>query len=291
MSKKTFQIIFSITVLLFIVSFSYINNGAPIAGATDNNLGGWDGWIKLSGNVIGGGTYGARVTGKLFSGYSFGSDVIGWLSWKGAEYGGYGVVSDTVLADQAPTAYIDSPVPPSVDISTIYPTTPIAFSGHGTDPEDGSTNIYNWHESNNCSGATYSTAANFNKTYPTAGNYYMSLIVTDSQGAASNCASVSIIRAYAFTENGTCGSANGVSTSKPPTSGLCSTGAPNPSTLSGNGPWSWDCEDQYGTTAHCSAANSCGPSAPQGDRGVCQHDKGETPANCRADCPLNFREF
>lgn len=251
--------------------------------------GGWDGWIEL------GGPWASSLTFNLnnSTGYSWGSDVVGWLSWSGS---GYGVTSAIPLSNQVPTAYIDSPAPPSVDISTLYPTTPIIFSGHGTDPEDGTTNDYKWYESTDCTGSVYSTAQSFSRTYPGVdpGTYHMSLKVTDSQGATScpvSSASISVVRSYKFVENGECGSADGVSTSKTPTTGLCSIGVPNPPTLSGNGPWTWDCEDIYGSTDHCSAANSCGQGAPPGDAGVCQPGKGETPASCKVDCPLNFREF
>jgi len=61
--------------------------------------------------------------------------------------------------------------------------------------------------------------------------------------------------------NGSCGSANGSSTTTAPTTNLCSAGAAT--TVSGAGPWTWSCNGSNGgTNASCSAplqgASSCG---------------------------------
>jgi hypothetical protein len=52
--------------------------------------------------------------------------------------------------------------------------------------------------------------------------------------------------------NGFCGTANGAPISKPPTTNLCGTGAA--STVTGNGPWDWQCTGANGgTAASCQA--------------------------------------
>lgn len=70
-------------------------------------------------------------------------------------------------------------------------------------------------------------------------------------------------------ENGVCGPANNGSFLTPPTTGLCSAGAP-PASVSGTGPWTWVCAGLYGGTDSptCSASMTiipvngvCGPAA------------------------------
>ena len=52
--------------------------------------------------------------------------------------------------------------------------------------------------------------------------------------------------------NGACGSSNNVDLTSAPTTGLCSTGTPT--TVSGNGPWTWTCQgSNSGTNANCTA--------------------------------------
>ncbi|TSC58658.1 MAG: hypothetical protein Greene041679_64 [Parcubacteria group bacterium Greene0416_79] len=48
----------------------------------DSERGGWDGWIKLSGNTRDGDSYGVRLDGDRFSGFSWGADVVGWVNWS-----------------------------------------------------------------------------------------------------------------------------------------------------------------------------------------------------------------
>jgi len=64
--------------------------------------------------------------------------------------------------------------------------------------------------------------------------------------------------------NGQCGPTNGVATTTTPSSGLCSAGTA--STVSGTGPWTWNCiGSRGGSTANCSAPvamvvnGACGP--------------------------------
>ena len=57
--------------------------------------------------------------------------------------------------------------------------------------------------------------------------------------------------------NGVCGSANGGIFTTAPTTNLCSAGTPT--SVSGNGPWSWSCTGvNGGSTANCSATASGG---------------------------------
>jgi hypothetical protein len=61
----------------------------------------------------------------------------------------------------------------------------------------------------------------------------------------------------ALAANGTCGSFNGINYAVAPTTGLCSIGTP--STVTGIGPWFWDCPGiNGGSTANCSAAQAGG---------------------------------
>jgi hypothetical protein len=53
---------------------------------------------------------------------------------------------------------------------------------------------------------------------------------------------------------GVCGSANGVTLSAPPKTGLCSSGIP--SIVSGNGPWTWTCAGNDGSSAACEAQST-----------------------------------
>jgi hypothetical protein len=74
-------------------------------------------------------------------------------------------------------------------------------------------------------------------------------------GSTASCSDVLIV-------NGSCGPANGADASVAPTTNLCSSGTP--SSVGGNGPWSWSCAGSNGgTTASCSdlfmTNGSCGP--------------------------------
>ena len=58
---------------------------SAIAGA--GRIDGWDGTIKLSGTASDSSSYGVSVSGCDWNGYAWGSDVVGWIHFKGAEYG------------------------------------------------------------------------------------------------------------------------------------------------------------------------------------------------------------
>jgi hypothetical protein len=90
-----------------------------------------------------------------------------------------------------------------------------------------------------------------------------SITAIDNQPATGGSVDFAIV----VTANGACGSANGQTFSSAPTSGLCSAGTASPSSLSGSGPWNWQCTGTNGgTTAYCSAnpptviTGSCGSS-------------------------------
>lgn len=53
--------------------------------AADNR--GWDGWVKLRGTAQNASPYGVSVSGCDWDGYAWGSDVVGWIHFKGSNYG------------------------------------------------------------------------------------------------------------------------------------------------------------------------------------------------------------
>jgi len=231
--------------------------------------GGWDGWVKLDG---------ASFSGSTASGYSWGSDVIGWISWGGS---GYGVVSSVSLTNQLPTASITIP---TTDIA-VYTNQQVYFEGSGTDP-DGSITNYEWRNGDCSTGAIISSASSFTQTW-TEGTHVVYLRVKDNQNEwSTNCPSRTVTSSPPPPVNGICGPADGVSTGVKPTTGLCDVGA-NSQVLpaSGPGPWSWTClGENEGTSDSCFAPTSCGD-------GICNANKGETPATCRLDCRPKFEEF
>ncbi|MFZ6653869.1 beta strand repeat-containing protein [Undibacterium sp. TJN19] len=75
---------------------------------------------------------------------------------------------------------------------------------------------------------------------------------SNAKGSASVMSNTVTVAGAASPVNGTCGSANGLSFSTAPSSGLCSAGTA--STLTGSGPWAWSCAGSNGgSTASCSA--------------------------------------
>lgn len=249
---------------------------------TLNQAGGWDGWIALRSTQN---PWRPSVSfgGRNGYGYSWGSDVVGWLSWRGS---GYGVVADHVIANMPPTVAITSP---AIDPLDAYSNSRILFEGTATDV-DGYVVSYEWREDDCSTGTLLSTEQSFQTTL-SVGDHVVYLRAVDDKGAWSDsidiCPSRTLHIAVPPPESGACGTANGDSTLNPPTGEqLCTAGAPDPSTLSGNGPWSWVCKGLYGggDSGTCSATNSCG-------NNVCDRAKGETPSTCRQDCQVNFREF
>jgi hypothetical protein len=83
---------------------------------------------------------------------------------------------------------------------------------------------------------------------------------------------VFLVSAHAQLVTGACGSSNGAILSSSPTANLCSSGTA--STVSGSGPWSWDCfGNGRGTTAICSALEVA---SAQGVSGACGSSNGAT---------------
>ncbi len=62
-----------------------------------NNAGGWDGWIKMSGQ-----NYGVTRSGCQLQGYAWGSDVVGWLKFAGTNYGA--ILAGSACENLPPTA-------------------------------------------------------------------------------------------------------------------------------------------------------------------------------------------
>jgi hypothetical protein len=58
-------------------------SGTTIA-TSSTSLGGWDGWIKMAGNVSGGGTYSISkvINSNQFTGYAWGDDILGWVHFS-----------------------------------------------------------------------------------------------------------------------------------------------------------------------------------------------------------------
>lgn len=61
--------------------------GGDCSNVIGANAGGWDGIIKMAGANYGPRQEGNKETGCYLSGYAWGSDVVGWLKFKGANYG------------------------------------------------------------------------------------------------------------------------------------------------------------------------------------------------------------
>jgi hypothetical protein len=248
-----------------------VTGWAKVLSAAD----GWDGWIKLGGAWA----ESAVFSGTTASGYSWGSDVVGWISWSGVDYA---VVSSTPLVNPGPTVTITSPVIDPVNTDTV---TPVGFSATAT-VEGGSVVAYEWRSGNCQTGALLNNTLSFQQLMPlgTTVVYFRS---QDDQGDwSTTCPSVTVNATEPDPINATCGPSNGVPYGVAPTTGLCSTGTSTSTPILQGGNWVWGCEGLYGgtDTNSCSAPNSCG-------NATCDRDKSETPATCRADCDINYREI
>lgn len=85
-------------------------------------------------------------------------------------------------------------------------------------------------------------------------------------GSAAQCTASLKVTAL----NGACGSSNGQSLSSKPSTNLCTTGTA--SSVTGNGPWAWDCAGSNGgTTAQCAASLKATPV-----NGTCGASNGES---------------
>jgi Putative Ig domain len=115
--------------------------------------------------------------------------------------------------------------------------------------------------------ASFDAATGLLSGMPSAANVssYSNIVISVTNGraaAALPAFSISVIGAIPVSPtNGACGSADGISVSSAPTTGLCSTGTS--STIGGTGPWSWSCAGSNGGgTAQCSAPRNSAPADP-----------------------------
>lgn len=222
-----------------------------VAGGSSQS-GGWDGWISLSGSSP---AYGVTipVLGGTTSGYAWGSTVVGWLQWSNVTYGG-------IPANNIPSAIIVSPI----SNPSITPGQSVSFSGSGTDI-DGSIVSYQWKQTQDCTGTTYSSSVDTSRTYETEGTYYMSFLVQDDDGAwSTNCPSVTI--------------SVGVSTA-------CDNNIDDDD----------DGFTDFGEDPDCSDLSDNDESAtPSGyvcGNNTCERNLGENTFKCRKDCPLRIFEI
>ena len=101
---------------------------------------------------------------------------------------------------------------------------------------------------------TYGTTSQFPKSTWNDTNYWVDIVFNPASASPPI--------------NGSCGQANGVVVSRPPTSGLCATGSA--SAVSGSGPWNWSCAGSNGgATATCSAP----PQSLPGSGGILPPDR------------------
>ncbi len=74
-----------------------VNGDCNSATQTD----GWDGWIKMAGTASNGSSYGVFRSGCNLIDYAWGSDVVGWINFRGSNYG---VVTTLCGTNQPPSA-------------------------------------------------------------------------------------------------------------------------------------------------------------------------------------------
>ena len=115
-------------------SGNYYHGSGPVNNNLSTNpyLGGWDGWVSLSGTSP---DYGVKLSGDTFSGYAWGGDVVGWISFNCATGGNCLTVDYKVKRDAVAV--------PSV---TITSSPPIVYSGNSFTISWDGTNLNN----NNC---------------------------------------------------------------------------------------------------------------------------------------------
>ena len=272
--------------------------------------GGWDGWIKLGGSWP---ESASLYQGQSFIGYSWGDEVVGWIKWDAMTPpgesppppGGFppgggpptsgpcpegGVCICQIDASGECRVIIPENEPPMAVISSpdssvqVTENSVVRFDSEGSsDPDGDRLTDYEWRE-NDCTGGLLLSSSKQFTTKFAVGLHQVFLRVKDERNAwSTNCPLVTIAVEVPLPINGACGPANGKTVLNEPTSGLCSVGVA--SEVSGDGPWTWSCSgDEGGTAAYCSSYNSCG-------NGTCDQGKGENPASCRQDCPLDVKEF
>ena len=94
-------------------SGNYYHGSGPVNNDLSTNpyLGGWDGWVSLSGTSP---DYGVKLSGDTFSGYAWGGDVVGWISFNCLNGGNCATsnykVTYNVVAGPVVTLSVDKPV-------------------------------------------------------------------------------------------------------------------------------------------------------------------------------------
>jgi len=298
------------------------------SGGANPTAGGWDGWIKLSGDWDGDGTTEFSdgpddvdggtgddpvrlINGTQFEGYAWGgndggSNVVGWIDFNPAV--GVGVIMEN--PNDPPVAIIDSPA----SNKTIVTGSTVDFLGHGTDTDGPDPSVFEW-SSTSCGGSVTNTNASFtSSSYNTTGTYQMYFRVQDDDGAWSTSCKQ---RTITVTD---CG--NGVIDPGEQCDGVdlngqeCTDRGYGAGTLSCTSSCTFDesactvgecgdgidndvdgfCDVAGGT---CTDGSTPGdsvctdPTDPEGSCGdtVCKKAAGENFLTCRVDCPINFFEF
>ncbi len=165
-------------------SGNFAGNASTLAAST--KLGGWDGWVSLSGMTSGAdprpygvtvhqndGTDASGLPQDTFHDFAWGGgDVVGWISFAG---NGYGVIR----GNQA----LGGSCAPSTN-TAIVGVTPVTWTarGYGGSPPY----LYNWSEngpSGIASAGTGPTSPNPPSSYASKGTYSRKVTVTDKAGA------------------------------------------------------------------------------------------------------------
>ena len=91
-------------------AFDAFGNATDCSGALDDNSGGWDGWIALSGTATDGTVYGvtqSNTTGA-WSGFAWGSDAIGAISFGGPNSSVFGICNGPCTTATLPQAFLSA---------------------------------------------------------------------------------------------------------------------------------------------------------------------------------------
>ncbi len=127
---------------------------------------GWDGWVSLRGASPNYGITASLVSPREWSGWAWGGEVLGWLSFQGAQY--------SVVGPASSPAFLSFIVSVSANPNPGVVNQPVNFSalvGGGVAPY-----TYSWSGTSGLSGATSSVS----KTYASIGSKTASVTVVDS---------------------------------------------------------------------------------------------------------------
>lgn len=142
--------------------------------------------------------------------------------------------------------------------TTGTPLTAYTFSAQAADPDNDTLRYgFDWNRDNTVDEwvpatgfVSSNTSQSVTHSWSLAGPYTFQVLTQDSRGASS--AFVSHTITLTSVTNGSCGVANGIATSTPPSVGLCTTGTPT--IVLGTGPYTWSCLGiGGGTDMSCSA--------------------------------------